>query len=223
MPDYEISALNKVTRGPKRASYDQEEINGILDARFLCHIAYTWNGKAIVIPTAYGRDGDKLYIHGSLKNRMMSCLLEAGEACVSITHLDGLVLARSAFHHSANYRSVNIFGNVKSIENDDEKMHALRCIINHMVPDHWEYVRQPNDKELRATLVMEIKIDSASAKIRTGDVVDEKEDLQLPVWAGIVPVSETIGAPVSDPLLEGNIPVPESVKNYVQKSNLKNK
>ncbi|RAV28553.1 pyridoxamine 5'-phosphate oxidase family protein [Sinomicrobium soli] len=217
MPDYRISDLNKVTRGPKRAAYDQEQIHGILDDTFLCHIAYTWQGQAIVIPTAYGRDGDKLYIHGSLKNRMMTCLLEAGKACVSVTRLDGLVLARSAFHHSANYRSVNIFGSVRAVEDDTEKMHALRYIINHMVPDHWAHVRQPNDKELRATLVLEISIDTASAKIRAEGVIDDKEDHQLPLWAGVIPVAEVTGTPISDPLLPPGIEIPRSVEQYVNR------
>ncbi|MBC9796562.1 pyridoxamine 5'-phosphate oxidase family protein [Sinomicrobium weinanense] len=216
MPNYETTPLNKLVRGPKRASYDQEQIYRILDKKFLCHVAYTWNGKAIVIPTAYGRKGDRLYIHGSLKNRMMSCLSEAGEACISVTHLDGLVLARSAFHHSANYRSVNIFGKVRKLEGDEEKMQALECILNHMVPGHWKHVRQPNDKELRATLVLEIAIDSASAKIRSGGVADEKEDLDLPIWAGVIPITETVGEPEYDPFLPEHIKAPASVLNYVK-------
>ncbi|SFW56959.1 hypothetical protein SAMN02927921_02396 [Sinomicrobium oceani] len=217
MSDYNISALNKVTRGPKRATYDQEQIYRILDDTFLCHIAYIWQGQALVIPTAYGRDGDKLYIHGSLKNRMMACLLEAEKACVSVTRLDGLVLARSAFHHSANYRSVNIFGSVRAVEDDTEKMHALRYIINHMVPDHWDHVRQPNDKELRATRVLEISIDTASAKIRAEGVVDDKEDHLLPLWAGVIPVTEVMETPVSDPLLPPGIEIPGSVEKYVNR------
>lgn len=219
MPNYDTTPLNKIVRGPKRASYDQEQIYRILDEKFLCHVAYTWNGKAMIIPTAYGRKGDRLYIHGSLKNRMMSCLSGAGEACISVTHLDGLVLARSAFHHSANYRSVNVYGKVSAVENEDEKMQALECILNHMVPGHWEHIRQPSDKELRATLVLEIAIDSASAKIRSGEVADEKEDLDLPIWAGVVPISETVGDPAYDPLLPAGIKAPESVLNYVKKHN----
>ncbi|UGU16644.1 pyridoxamine 5'-phosphate oxidase family protein [Sinomicrobium kalidii] len=219
MANFDITPLNKLVRGPKRASYDREQIYDILDGKFLCHIGYSWQGKTVVIPTAYGRKQDKIYIHGSLKNRMMLSLTEAGEACISVTHLDGLVLARSAFHHSANYRSVNIFGKVKNIEGKKEKMQALKCILNHMVPDHWEYVRHPNDKELSATMVLEISIDTASAKVRTGDAVDEKEDHELPVWAGIIPISETVGEPVYDPLLPDTIKAPESVLNYVKNNN----
>lgn len=219
MANFDVTPLNKLVRGPKRASYDKEQVYRILDGKFLCHIGYSWQGRTIVIPTAYGRAMDKIYIHGSKKNRMMRSLIEAGEACISVTHLDGLVLARSAFHHSANYRSVNVFGKVRNIEDDEEKMQGLKCILNHMVPDHWEHVRQPNDKELRATLVLEIAIDSASAKIRSGEVADEKEDLDLPIWAGVVPISETVGDPAYDPLLPAGIKAPESVLNYVKKHN----
>ncbi|MDW7693295.1 pyridoxamine 5'-phosphate oxidase family protein [Flammeovirgaceae bacterium SG7u.111] len=218
MSTYETTPLNKVVRGPKRATYDKDQINEILDAKFLCHIAYTWEGKAIVIPTAYGRDGDKIYIHGSLKNRMMLGLLEAGEACISVTHLDGLVLARSAFHHSANYRSVNVFGKVKKLEGREEKMEALKCILNHMIDDHWENIRQPNEKELNATLVMEVSMDSASAKIRAEGAIDEKEDLGLPIWAGVVPIAEKAAEPVRDELLSDDIVIPEAVTRYFEKN-----
>lgn len=216
MANYEITPLNKVVRGAKRATYDLEQINAILDSKFLCHIAYTWEGKAIVIPTAYGRDGDKIYIHGSLKNRMMLGLLAAGEACIAVTHLDGLVLARSAFHHSANYRAVNVFGKVEKVEGREEKLHALKCILNHMVADHWDHVRQPNEKELNATLVLALTIETASAKIRAEGAVDEKEDYALPIWAGVIPVTEQIGEPIRDALLPENIETPVSVTNYVR-------
>ena len=222
MSSYDITPLNKVVRGARRATYDVEQINAILDSKFLCHIAYTWEGKAIVIPTAYGRDEDKIYIHGSLKNRMMLSLLAAGEACMAVTHLDGLVLARSAFHHSANYRAVNIFGKVKKVDERDKKIHALKCILNHMVPNHWEYVRQPNEKELNATLVLELQIDTASAKIRAEGAVDEKEDYALPLWAGVIPVTEQMGEPIRDALLPDTVETPPSVVNYVN-GKLKNK
>jgi len=216
MSEYQVTALNKVIRGSKRASYNVEEIHKILDDTFLCHIGYVWQNNAIVIPTAYGRKGDTIYIHGSLKNRMITNLLEVGSASISVTHLDGLVLARSAFHHSANYRSVNIFGKVTKIEDPEDKMNALECILNHMVPGHWDNIRQPNDKEFNATLVMAIKIDTASAKVRAEGVVDEKEDHSLPIWAGVVPIKQVVENPISDSdLLEG-LEVPEAVLNYVE-------
>lgn len=214
MKEYSKNELNKVMRGPKRANYDVSMINQILDDAFLCNVGYVWQGKAIVIPTAYGRQGDKVYIHGSLKNRMMLGLLEAGEACLSVTHLDGLVLARSAFHHSANYRSVNIFGKVTKIEDPKIKMEALACILNHMIPGHWNNVRHPNPKEFNATLVLEIKIDSASAKIRAEGVNDEPDDQQLPIWAGVIPIKQVALDAESD----NDRKVPKEVTQYIEKN-----
>lgn len=216
MTEFLKSELNKVKRGPKRANYDVATIYAILDDAFLCHVGYIFEGKAIVIPTAYARKNDKIYIHGSLKNRMMLSILSAGEACVSVTLLDGLVLARSAFHHSANYRSVNVFGTVKKVDNPKEKMDALACILNHMVPGHWDNVRQPNDKEFNATLVLEISIDSASAKIRAEGVNDEVEDHKLPIWAGVVPIRQIAFEAISDKDLPEETEVPEAVLRYVE-------
>ncbi len=218
MAEYSITKLNKVVRGPKRAIYDIDTINSILDDAFLCHVGYIWDNKSIVIPTAYGRDNDKIYIHGSLKNRMMLSLLEAGEACVSVTHLDGLVLARSAFHHSANYRSVNVFGKVTKVDDPELKMNALACILNHMVEGHWDNVRQPNNKEFNATLVLEISMDSASAKVRAEGVNDEPEDLNRPIWAGVVPVRQVASKPESDGILREGIKIPEAVLSYVEQN-----
>ncbi len=218
MAEYTVSALNKVVRGPKRANYDVGIINTILDDAFLCHVGYVWNNKAIVIPMAYARKEDKMYIHGSLKNRMMLSLLDAGEASISVTHLDGLVLARSAFHHSANYRSVNVFGKVKKVEDPKEKMEALQCILNHMVPGHWDNVRHPNDKEFNATLVLEIGMDMASAKVRAEGVSDEAEDHKLPIWAGVVPIKQVAFNAVSDDDLSEGVEVPEAVLRYVEKN-----
>ncbi len=215
MTEYSVSELNKVVRGPKRANYNVDEINTILDAAFLCHVGYVWKNKAIVIPMAYGRKNDKIYIHGSLKNRMMLGLLEAGEASLSVTHLDGLVLARSAFHHSANYRSVNVFGKVIKVEDPKEKMEALACILNHMVPGHWDNVRHPNDKEFNATLVLEISMDSASAKVRAEGVNDETDDHSKPIWAGVVPIKQVAFEAVSDDVAD-DIEIPDAVNIYVQ-------
>ncbi len=218
MPEYSISKFNKVVRGPKRATYDIQTINNILDDTFLCHIGYVWQGKSIVIPTAYGRKNDKIYIHGSLKNRMMISLLEVGEASISVTHLDGLILARSAFHHSANYRSATIFGKVRIVEEANEKMEALACILNHMVAGHWDNVRQPNDKEFNATLVLEIRIETASAKIRAEGVNDEPEDLEKPFWAGVVPIKQVALDPVVDDNLIEGVDIPEAVERYVERN-----
>ncbi len=218
MASYSVSELNKVVRGPKRASYDVDQINEILDSAFLCHVAYIWKDQAIVIPTAYGRKGDKIYIHGSLKNRMMLGLLEVGHGSLTVTHLDGLVLARSAFHHSANYRSVAVFGKVRRIEDPVEKMDALECILNHMIDGHWENVRKPNNKEFNATLVLEISMDSASAKVRAEGVNDEPEDHKEPIWAGVVPIKQIAFDAVSDKDLSEGIEVPEAVLEYISKN-----
>ncbi len=218
MSEYSVSELNKVVRGPKRATYNVNTINAILDDAFLCHVGYVFKNQAIVIPTAYARKDDKIYIHGSLKNRMMLALLEAGEASISVTHLDGLVLARSAFHHSANYRSVTIFGKVRKVEDPDEKMNALAYILNHMVPGHWDNVRHPNDKEFNATLVLEVTIETASAKVRAEGVIDEKEDHDKPIWAGVVPIKQVAYNALSDSDLPKGIEVPDAVKRYVEQN-----
>ncbi len=217
MEKYSISELNKVKRGPNRASYNVETINTILDDGFLCNVGYVWEGKAIVIPMAYGRYKDKIYLHGSLKNRMFLSLLQAGEACISVTHLDGLILARSAFHHSANYRSINIFGKVNRIDNTEEKIKALEYVINQMIPDHWDSIRQPNTKELNATLVIEIAIDTASAKIKAEGVVDDPKDFDSSFWAGVVPVKQVVLDPLPDAKLRENTKTPNSVLQYVKK------
>jgi len=216
MSQYQVTPLNKVVRGAKRATYEVQEINKILDATFLCHIGYVWKDQAIVIPTAYGRIRNTIYIHGSLKNRMMTNLLATGSGSISVTHLDGLVLARSAFHHSANYRSVTVFGKIRKVEDREEKMEALACIVNHMIPNHWDVIRQPNAKEFEATLVMAVQIDTASAKVRSEGVVDEKEDLKLPIWAGVVPIRQVADTPISELDLQKDIKVPETVWNYVK-------
>ncbi len=216
MKEYPVSDLNKVVRGPKRATYDVNAINSILDDTFMCHVGYVYKNQAIVIPMAYARKNDKIYIHGSLKNRMMLALLEAGEASISVTHLDGLVLARSAFHHSANYRSVTIFGKVKKVDNPKEKMDALACILNHMVPGHWENVRHPNEKEFNATLVLEIRIETASAKVRAEGVNDEPDDYNTPIWAGVVPIRQVAFDALSDEDLADNITIPKAVSKYIK-------
>ncbi len=213
---YPISDLNKVKRGPKRASYDVTLVHEILDADFMCNIGYEYDGHIIVIPMAYGRNGDKIYIHGSIKNRMMLSMLAKGKGSISVSLLDGLVLARSAFHHSANYRSVTVFGSLTEVTDAKEKMEALACITNHMLPGRWEDCRQPNEKEFKATLVISLSIESASAKVRAEGVVDDKEDYNSDFWAGIVPISKKIGVPISDDRLPKNIDIPKSVLAYAE-------
>ena len=215
MSNFSISSKNKVMRGPKRASYDVDTVYKIIDDHFLCHIGYVYQKEVIVIPTAYGRVEDKIYIHGSLKNRMLLSLLEANNANLTITHLDGLVLARSAFHHSANYRSATIFGKVKRVDDPALKMKALKCILNHMVEGHWNNIRIPNDKELQATLVLEITIETASAKIRAEGAKDEPQDYNLPIWAGVIPLKQIALPAISDDVLSENIEIPDEVLQYI--------
>ncbi len=217
MQEYPKSTLNKVIRGSKRASYDTNTVYNILDDTFLCHVGYVYEGQAIVIPMSYARKDDKIYLHGSLKNRMFQNILKASKASITVTHLDGLVLARSAFHHSANYRSATLFGSVHMVEDPIKKMDALACIVNHMIPEHWDHIRQPSQKELNATLVIEFTIELGSAKIRAHGAVDEPEDYALPIWAGVIPLKQIACLPVSDDQLISDVKIPPSVTQYVAK------
>jgi hypothetical protein len=201
MPKFKQKPLNKIVRNRQRADYEQDAVYEILDAGFLCHVGYIWEGTPIVIPTAYGRDGDTLYLHGAQKNRMLTSLLESGRASLTVTHLDGLVMARSIFHHSMNYRSATIFGAAREVKGKKEKLEALRIVSDHIFPDRWEEARKPNDKELKATLVVAIDIEDAAAKVRTGPPADEEEDYALPIWAGVLPMQLDMLPPQDDPAL----------------------
>jgi nitroimidazol reductase NimA-like FMN-containing flavoprotein (pyridoxamine 5'-phosphate oxidase superfamily) len=212
MKEYPISQRNKVIRLPKRGHYDHETIHAILDGGFLCHIGFTVEGQPYVIPTAYGRDGDRVYFHGSSKSRMLTQLDKGIPLCLTVTHLDGLVLARSAFHHSMNYRSAVLFGTAHLVEGD-EKEKALFLISENILKGRWDEVRGPNAQEMKATSVMRLDIETASAKIRTGPPGDDEADYELPIWAGVLPVSLQYGQPVNDPLLREDIPLSDSIKN----------
>lgn len=212
---YEQNAINKVKRGANRATYDQSTVHKILDDAFLCHLAYVWDGRPIVIPTAYGREGETIYIHGAVANRMLNGLLKTQQASMTVTHLDGLVLARSGFHHSANYRSVSVFGEVRKIEKKDDKLHALKVIMDHMLPGRWEECRLPNTTELKRTLALAIDIEFATAKIREGGPIDDEEDYSSPYWAGQIPMSLQSYPAISDELLQEPIPIPESVMKHL--------
>jgi len=215
MGTYEQNAINKVKRGANRASYDEAVVHEILDDAFLCHLAYLWEGRPVVIPTAYGREGETIYIHGAVANRMVNGLIDAGQASMTVTHLDGLVLARSGFHHSANYRSVSVFGKVKKLERTEEKTHALKVIMDHMLPGRWEECRAPSVKELKGTLVVAIEIEFATAKIRKGGPIDDEEDYASPYWAGQIPMTLESHPAISDELLQKPIPIPDSVINHL--------
>jgi hypothetical protein len=191
----EQTERTKVRRLPARASYDAATIQAILDEALICHVGFAMEGQPFVIPTIHWRDGDTLYFHGSAASRMLRTLRGGVDACVTVTLLDGLVLARSAFHHSMNYRSVVVFGKAREVTDRAEKLHALDRLVAHITPDRAAAVRPPNESELRQTLVLALPLHEASAKIRTGPPVDDEEDMQLPVWAGVVPVALVRGEP----------------------------
>ncbi len=186
-----------VRRLPQRAVYDRAEIDAILDEGFVCHVGFVAEAHPFVIPTNYARRNDEILIHGSAGSRMTRALAGGVDVCVTVTLVDGLVLARSAFHHSVNYRSVVILGKARLIGDPGEKMEALRCLTNHIAPGRWEEVRQPNEQELRATSVLSLPVVEASAKVRRGPPVDDEADLALPVWAGVVPLMNVPGAPIA--------------------------
>ena len=203
----------ELRRLPKRGSHDPKTIYEILDAAFLAHVGFNVNGQPFVTPTLYGREGEKLYLHGSAANRMLRELETGVPACVTVTLVDGLVLARSAFHHSMNYRSVMAFGTARKIDEPARKTLALRVISEHLIRGRWDDVREPTEKELKATAVLEFAIEEASAKIRTGPPLDDEADYALPMWAGVLPLSLTAGAPIPDPRLPSAVDVPEYVRN----------
>ncbi len=212
-PDKKI----RVKRIPKRGHYDKETIYNILDAGYICHVGFIHEAYPLVIPTGYGREENTLYLHGSSKSRMMLDLQKGIDICVTVTHLDGLVLARSGFHHSMNYRSVVVFGKATMVEDKEEKIRGLKIISDQILAGRWEEVRGPNEKELKATTLLKISIDQASAKIREGGPGDEEADYALDVWAGVVPLQLVAQKPIDDPVLREGISLAESVKKLYDK------
>lgn len=215
---FKQDALNTVRRGAVRATYEVDKVNAILDAGFVGHVSYIFDGMAISLPMAYGRLDDKIYLHGSLKNRMLLSLLEGKQASMTVMHLDALVLARSGLHHSVNYRSATLFGSLVKITDPQEKESALKCIVDHMMEGRWDGIRPILKKELDGTLVVEMTIETASAKIRDVGVKDEKSDMDLPIWAGLLPLKQVAELPESDALLPEGVEVPEHVLRYYEKN-----
>jgi nitroimidazol reductase NimA-like FMN-containing flavoprotein (pyridoxamine 5'-phosphate oxidase superfamily) len=195
-----------VKRLAKRGHYDRETIHAILDEALICHVGFIVDGAPVVIPTIHWRDGEQLYFHGSAASRMLRTLRDGVEACVTVTLLDGLVLARSAFHHSMNYRSVVVFGTARLVADDTEKRRALDALVEHVVRGRNADVRPPNPSELKQTLVLAMPLDEASAKIRTGGAVDDEEDYGLAVWAGVVPTRLAFGVPQPDERMTADLP-----------------
>jgi nitroimidazol reductase NimA-like FMN-containing flavoprotein (pyridoxamine 5'-phosphate oxidase superfamily) len=212
---FDASSLNTVKRLPKRGHYDKETIFNILDRHFLCHLAWEVDGQPYLIPTAYGRKEETLYVHGSSKSRMLSALTDGRPLSLVVTQFDGLVLARSAFHHSINYQSVVLFGHARELEGD-EKYEALKIVSDQIIKGRWDEVRLPTPIEMKATMALAITIDTASAKIRTGPPVDDDEDYNLPLWAGILPARLIYESPIPDPKLQMEMAVPESVKQQMK-------
>jgi nitroimidazol reductase NimA-like FMN-containing flavoprotein (pyridoxamine 5'-phosphate oxidase superfamily) len=204
----------KIKRLPKRGNFERETIYKILDEGFVCHVGFTVDEQPFVIPTAYARAGDYLLIHGSAASRMMRAMAWEIDVCVTVTLVDGLVLARSAFHHSINYRSVVVFGKAQTVRGDSEKLNALKAFTEHIIPNRWSEIRQPSEKELRATTILALSLKEASAKMRTGDPTDDTEDYALDVWAGVIPLEISAKKPVADAKLRSNIKVPSYVSNY---------
>jgi nitroimidazol reductase NimA-like FMN-containing flavoprotein (pyridoxamine 5'-phosphate oxidase superfamily) len=198
----------------KRGHFDRETVYSILDEGFICHIGFVVDGQPFVIPTGYARVDDKLYIHGSQASRMLRTLADGVDACVTVTLVDGLVLARSAFHHSLNYRSVVVFGRATLVTDPAEKNSALFAFSEQVVRGRWNDVREPTEAELVQTSVLCLPLEEVSAKVRTGPPIDDDEDYALPIWAGVLPLKLTAGAAIKDPLLPDDLEVPEYVKDY---------
>lgn len=199
---------------PKRGNFERETINAILDEAFFCHVGFVVDDQPFVIPTGFARIGDELMIHGSSASRMMRNLAQGVEVCVTVTLVDGLVLARSAFHHSVNYRSVVILGKAEMVIEPDQKNAALEAFTEHIIRGRWADVRWPTELELKATTVLKLPITEASAKIRTGDPMDDDEDYTMNIWAGVLPLKIEAGAPIDDTKLRLGIEVPDHVRNY---------
>ncbi len=197
MATFPPTTRTRIRRLPQRAVYNREEICAILDEGFVCHIGFAVGAQPYVIPTNYVRRGDEIVLHGSPASRMLRALASGGDVCVTVTLVDGLVLARSAFHHSVNYRSVVIFGKVREVSDPAEKLDALRCFTNHVVPGRWDEVRHPTAQELEATEVLALPLTEVSAKVRQGQPMDDEHDRALPVWAGVVPLQTVPGTPIA--------------------------
>ncbi len=214
-----MDQLNKtdrttITRLANRASYDRETILSILKEALVCHVSYVHEGQPFMLPHLFGVKDDKIYIHGSVGSFMLRALKKEIDLCFSVTLLDGLVLARSAFHHSVNYRSVVVFGKAKLVEDEEERWAALEALTEQVIPGRWADVRLPNAKELKQTMVLSIALEEASAKIRTGDPGDEEEDYDLNIWAGVLPLHTVTGQPITDPKMKMQVEVPAYVKEY---------
>ena len=218
MTEFTKTGRNRVKRIPERGHYDRETIYHILDEALIGHVGFVEKGQPFVIPINFARVDDAIFLHGAKASRLLKHIEAGHPVCVETTIVDGLVLARSVFHHSMNYRSVVLFGKGRLIEDEQEKLTALKAITEHLIPGRWQEARLPNRKELNATSIVSIEIGEASAKIRVGPPVDEDEDYALPVWAGILPLRETPLPPTQDELQSDDIPLPPYIAGYARTS-----
>jgi uncharacterized protein len=214
MTTFTPTERTQVKRLPKRGAYDRETVHKILDEAFVCHVGFVADGQPYVIPTNYGRSGDTLYLHGSAASRMLRTLSAGIPVCVTVTLVDGLVLARSAFHHSVNYRSVVVLSTARLVDDPAEKMEALRLFTEHIMKGRWDDIRLPTDQEMKGTTVLALPLEEVSAKVRTGGPIDDEEDYALPMWAGVLPLAVVSGSPIPDGRLASNTPVPPYMRSY---------
>jgi nitroimidazol reductase NimA-like FMN-containing flavoprotein (pyridoxamine 5'-phosphate oxidase superfamily) len=214
MHNYTLTERTRVVRLPKRGVYERAAIDAILDEALYCHVGFAVDGQPYVIPTIHCRAGDRLYLHGSTASRMLRNLSAGVPVCVTVSLMDGLVLARAAMHHSMNYRSVMVLGQARTVTDPAERLRALEAIVEHVVPGRWREVRGPNELELRATAVLSLPIEEASAKVRTGPPVDDEEDYGLDIWAGVLPLRLISGTPIPDPRLPAGIALAPSIASY---------
>ncbi len=214
---YTPTPRTRVVREAHRAVYDRETVYRILDEGFLCHVGFVADGQPFVIPTSYARKDANLYIHGSDASRMLRNLKESVPVCITVTLLDGLVLARSVFNHSMNYRSVVVLGKATLVDDPAEKLDALRALSEHILPGRWADARQPNERELKQTSVLRLPIEEFSAKVRVGPAIDDEEDYSFPTWAGVIPLEMIAGSPIEDSQLDPAQKVPEYAKHYSRK------
>jgi uncharacterized protein len=214
---YVPTARTRVVREAHRGVYERAAAYEILDEGFICHVGFVMEGQPFVIPTGYGRSGDNLYIHGSAASRMLRNLNKGILVCITVTLLDGLVLARSIFNHSMNYRSVVVLGTAVAVLDAKEKLEALELLSEHILPGRWAESRQPNERELKQTLVLRLPIEEFSAKVRQGPPIDDEEDYAFPTWAGLIPLQLVPGVPINDPRLDPNTPVPVYAREYSRK------
>jgi nitroimidazol reductase NimA-like FMN-containing flavoprotein (pyridoxamine 5'-phosphate oxidase superfamily) len=211
IPPTERTTLRRL---PKRGVQDRETIHRILDEAMICHVGFVVDGQPVVIPTIHVRIDEQLYFHGSPASRMLKTLKQGVEVCVTVTLLDGLVLARSAFHHSMNYRSVVVFGTATVVDGLEEKSRVLRALSEHLIRGRWQEIRTPTPAELQGTLVLSLPVEETSAKIRTGPPLDDDADYALPIWAGVLPLKLTAGEPEADPKLPPELAAPSYARKY---------